>query len=474
MTPARFRSAAVAALSCALLAASARSQEPPPASTFSERVEVTAVTVPILALAKDGPVEALAPGDLAVLEDGQPVAVLALERVPAPAKGAPAEPVAAAPAGAPGAGTAPDAGLPAPGVARPWRILIYVDLQLAGIDSVREAAWQLGGEAARLAGLGEVEVWLADDDARRVFGPSSDAEGLKKALRKAVANHFGQRRLQRVRTDFLQNTDRRPGLSSRRGASFDSGSGPNLARASILEEGRLLETRRTLLEDLLAERSVPDWPQAAFVVSGGFDLVPSEFYLPMIGTTSSVSDLQRLEAEFDTWSQRVPIHDAARQLSALGWTVFPVVPYDTGTTFPGSADLAGGSAWSRMGSGSTMSTPPGFLVLRPLEPWQIVGETTGGEVVADTRKLDDAVDRLGQRWLLTYQVAHRRDGSLHTLEVRGTRPGLEVHAPGYVSSGTPEAVAAARARALVEGRQEQGDLGVTATVQPLPADGGKG
>lgn len=472
----KLRATAVAALAFGGLAAwSVVAQETPPASTFAERIEVTAVTVPILALGKGGPVPDLAARDLAVLEDGQAVPVIALERVPLPARpaatAAPAQPTAAAPE----TRAAPDAEpVPPPVALKPWRVLIYVDLQLTGIDAVREAAWQLGGEAERLAGLGEVEVWLADDDVRRVYGPGSDAAALRKALRKVVANHFGQRRLQRLRTAFLENTDRRPGLTVNRGASFQAGSGPNLARSSIMEEGRLLEGRRNLLEDLLAERSVPDWPQAAFVVSGGFDLVPSAFYLPMVGTTSDVADVQRLETEFAHWSQDVPVHDAARQLAALGWTVFPVIPYDQGATYPGSAEFSGGQAWARMGSGSAMSTPPGFLVLKPLQPWQVVGETTGGEVVADVRRIDDAVDRLGQRWLLTYQVSRRRDGSVHRLEVRATRPGLEVRAPEFVSSGTPEAVAAGRARSLLLGRPSPGDLAVSATVQPLAPGAAKG
>lgn len=430
----------------------------PAAGSFGERLEITAVTVPIRALGGAGSAAPLAAADLEVLEDGRPVTVLALDRI----GGAGALPPAAtATAPTPAAGAPPT---------RAWRIVVYFDLQLAGITSVRQAAWELGGQAEQLAALGEVEIVLADDGPRRVFGPSRDAAAIKKVLRKDAADNFGQRRLVRLRQEFFSQSSGAVGLANRRGQSGTSGSELKLVGAFGYQEARLLETRRQVLESYFAERSIPDWPQAAFLVTGGFDLEPEEFYLPVAeGSGGDSGEVQRLRGDFRRFSQSAANDGVARQLAALGWTVFPVLPFDQDISFTTSAQSHGGGRWRAGESGG--GGAPLTLVRHPEEPWKAVAAITGGELVADVRKLDEAVDGLEARLLLTYQVDRRRDGSLHRLEVRSRRAGVEILAPAWLSSGTPEALAAARAKALLAGEKSAGDLPVTASVEALPADG---
>lgn len=445
-------------VTAALLAPPPVSPQPPetapPPATFGERIEVTAVSVPIRARAGKADARDLTAADLEVLEDGQPVTVLAVDRIGGGAGAAPAAATAAPPAATPPVASS-----------RPWRIVLYFDLQMAGVTSIRQAAWELGGMAGELTALGEVEVVLVDDQPKRVFGPSRDGEALKKSLRKDVVDNFGQRRLIRLRQEFLSRTNTGIGLSARRGQSGTSGAEINLVRAFGFEEAKLLELRRQKLESYFAERSIPDWPQAAFLVTGGFDLEPGEFYLPLTDESSGEdADMNRLSSDFVRFSQSRPNDGVARQLAALGWTVFPVLPYDQDLSFTGAAESNRGVAWS--GSGAT----PFSTVRHPDEPWKAVANITGGELVADLRKLDDAVAGLESRLLLTYQVARRKDGALHRLEVRSRRPGVEISAPAFVTAGTPEALAAARAKALLAGEPTAGDLAVTATVAAGASD----
>ena len=461
---ARVGGALVAFGLAAVVAAGPADEPTAPATSFGETLEITAVTVAVRATEGKKPAAMLRPEDLEVLEDGVVCPVIHVERVPS-ARGA-------KPAAAPPAVEATAAAAPAPPPARPWRVLIYVDLQLAGVTSVRQAGWELGARAEELAALGEVEVWVADDEAKRIFGPSRDVDGIRKALRKNVADNFGQRRVLRLRERFIQESNQAIGLVARRGTAGDSGSELNLIRAFAVEETRTVEIRRALLERVLAERSAPDWPQAALVVTGGFDLVPGDFYLPKAAPMASEAEMmQRLSADLERWAQGQATDRAARQLAALGWTVVTVLPYDQATNFGDSAQFDGSAAWNRMfAPGAGAGTASAFLVLRPEEPWEMVGEMTGGEVVTDVRELDDALARLADRWLVTYQVSRRKDGALRKLEVRPRREGLALHAPEWVSSGSAEAIAASRAKALLAGGAERGELPVVARVEASPAD----
>lgn len=457
--PSRFVAFAIAA---GLLAgpAAARGQDPV-AGTFSEKVEITAVTIPVRVDLPKGAAP-LRPEEIVVVEAGKTWPVLALEPVARPAAAAAER----------GVRPAPDSAEPAP-AERPWRIVAYFDLQLAGISSVRQAAWELGGQADELAALGEVEVVVVDDAVERVLAPTRDAREIKRALRKRVADNFGQRRLVRLRREFFDQADRSIGLARRRGGFSGGGGEAALARAFAEEEARMLESRRRLAETYFAERSIPDWPQAAFIVSGGYDLQPGEFYLPLVegtegeeesGSTEPGSS-RTLARDLDRLGQGAATDALARQLSALGWVVLPVLPYDLDTDLSSDVSVTGGERWRALMSGAPPSSGPPLAVVRhPLDPWRTISATTGGELVLDVRDLDDVVGRLGERQLLTYQAGRRRDGSLLPLEVRSTRPGVEIEAPAWVASGSPEALAGARARALLAGEAAAGELPVRVRV----------
>lgn len=437
--------------------AQATEAQEPVAGSFSERVEVSAVSVPVrVRLPKGAP--PLAPGELIVVEGGETWPVLALEPIAERAR----------PAGA--RSETPQA--TSASAARPWRLVVYFDLQLAGISSVRQAAWELGGEAEALVALGEVEIVVADDGIERVLPPSRDADEVKRALRKRVADQFGQRRLVRLRREFFEQSDRGIGLARRRGTAGDGGTAATVATLFAGEEARLLDRRRRLAETFFAERSVPDWPQAALLVTGGYDLAPGEFYLPLIERTEGAEGgSSRAASDLDRLSQGPATEALARQLAALGWIVVPILPYDQETSLTSDVSTTGGERWRSLRSGLPEgSSQPLTVVQHPLDPWRMVSAATGGEVVVNVRDLDDALERLDERQLLTYQAGRRRDGALLPLEVRSTRPGVEIDAPAWVSAGSPEALAGARARALLAGEGAPGDLPVEVVVVAEPTD----
>jgi len=427
------------------------------AGTFSEHLEVAAVSVPVRILLPKG-APPLAPEELIVVEGGVTWPVLALE------------PIARSTAQQAPAGSAPT---PASSAAsRAWRIVLYFDLQLAGVSSVRQAAWELGGEADELVALGEVEIVVVDDGIERVLAPTRDADEVKRALRKKVADEFGQRRLVRLRREFYEQSNRGIGLSRRRGQSATGGSEGSLATMFAGEEARMLERRRRLAEAYFAERSVPDWPQAAFLVTGGYDLSPGEFYLPLVeGGEVGSQETSRLVSDLNRLQQGQATEGLARGLAALGWVVNPVLPYDQDNSFVSDVSTTGGERWRALRSGrGEGSSQPLTVIQHPLDPWRMVSGATGGELVVDVRKLDETLERLGEKEMLTYQVSRRRDGALLPLEVRSTRPGVEIEAPSWVSAGTPEALAGARARALLDGDGESGDLPVRVIVTTSPSE----
>ena len=149
--------------------------------------------------------------------------------------------------------------------------------------------------------------------------------------------------------------------------------------------------------------------------------------------------------------------------------MIPVLPYDQDNDLTSDVSVQGSSRWrSFMTGNAARSDLPLTVVRHPLDPWQVVSAATGGEVVVDVRDLDDAIERLGERQMLTYQAGRRRDGSLLPLELRTTRTDAEIDAPAWVASGSPESLAGVRARALLAGETAAGELPVRVRVETAP------
>jgi hypothetical protein len=262
--------------------------EPPPgtiAADMKERaglpasrgglIDVTAVSTTLIAFDKDGlAVLDLRPEELMVLEDGEPVKLLALD------PGLPAE--KGEETGTPGV-TDTGTTLDGPQIpAQPWRVVIYVSTELAGRFVLPTLCRHTAAEATRMTDLGPVEVVLADPTPTLFFEAGRRPEALRQALEQVAGEASGVTTVERIRSSFTR--DFKPG------AGFDiqytiTQSSPqsfaSRARASVHRERAVI---RGELDRMVAwMQSQPPAARGLLVwMTGGFDLNPADFYIPLV------------------------------------------------------------------------------------------------------------------------------------------------------------------------------------------------
>ncbi len=105
-----------------------------------------------------------------------------------------------------------------------------------------------------------------------------------------------------------------------------------------------------------------------------------------------------------------------------------------------------------------------FDLLDPIRPLETVTLVTAGRTVRDAEAIDEAVQSLGRRARLTYQVEGRPEGRLAKLDVFIAGSPNRLRHPGWVRSGALETVAAARARSILRGEAVDGALDVRANL----------
>lgn len=506
-------------LALAFAAAASTQEAAPPRQAFGEVVRATAVTVTISAVDAAGGVPAdLAAADFQVFEDGVEVPVIGLERftvrgggaVEAPAPPAPPAPPAASPTAAAdasaGFGTPPGAG------AEPWQIVVYFDAPTASIPTVQGAARELAAHAEELAALGSVELVVAAPAPERRHAATRDPEALGAAFTKLAEKGVGTNEIAQLRREFVaaSDADNADELSRSRGEAANTrprgggaGQPPGsilyrnegarggdsrlpsgasamqrqmLIRTSAQREAQLLARQRTLLLDWLALTERPRRARALILVSDGFDLDPSEFYASYLRDATQAASLTQ---ELRGMGSGAPFEQLARTVAAAGWQVLPVSLSQPGAQSANAAEVSGRSRYRGFTRGARSEAPgsglSSFLLRAPLDPLRTLAEVTGGELALSAGQLATAVEALGDRLRLTYQVARAPDGELHRLEVRSRRPGLEVRAPRSVSAAAPDALMAARARRVLgtdeaAGSELEVHLTATAAKDPEHAD----
>ncbi|MFL6236293.1 MAG: hypothetical protein ACJ76N_24390 [Thermoanaerobaculia bacterium] len=271
----------------------------------------------------------------------------------------------------------------------PWTVLVYVDRVLAGPGTAFYSTLSLAGHARELAGLGTVEVVLADPDPRAALPPTREARKVEGAL----AGLAGTARVERDRS----RVEAPPPPSDE-------------------------QVRRQLdrLLALLGSRH-PAGPHALFLVADG----------------SASGALE------------VPFRDASQRLAAAGWVTValalrrddpgkPVAP-------PSEADIfQETTAWSNATNGPPpplrghaatkttlafprvvdLSTDPRLAPLRKL------AAATAGTVIGYGVQLPALLDELPRRWTIWISEPEAAGESrLHTLAVRLPRKRAEVRAP---------------------------------------------
>ncbi|MBW8874168.1 MAG: VWA domain-containing protein [Acidobacteria bacterium] len=341
-------------------------------------------------------------------------------------------------------------------LARPWRIVIYVDRVLTGARTLRTAAGSLAERAAELAALGPVEVVVAEPVPRVALSATRNVRAIDEALSKLWLAGDGRDDVRVLRQRF-------------RDQKKDEGQAADRAGETLDQEERLVRRQ----EDALAEWLVAQegsGPRALLLVSDGFDVDPAKFYRPD-ASPSGEAGKPASEGVLETTAL-----ETARTAAALGWTAYPLPMGDSSLPdlrrvrqnptpqVPLGGKIILGGKKPEEPAKDQPPTPPSLLA--PQQPLNWMAEATGGELVLGPGSLATALAHLRSRFWLRYQAIRELDGRPHAVEVRTSRSDLTVRARRWDVAGVPEAVAAARAGRLLDGEEDGIGLEVSARLQP--------
>jgi Ca-activated chloride channel homolog len=333
-------------------------------------------------------------------------------------------------------------------LARPWRIVVYVDRVLTGSRTLRAAAGSLAERSAELAALGPVEVVVAEPVPRVALSATRNARAIDEALSKLWLAGDGRDDVRVLRQRFHDQKKEETQAADRAGESLD-------------EEVRLVRRQQDALAEWLVAQE-GGGPRALLLVSDGFDVDPARFY-DADKPAASEGALEKTALE------------GARTAAALGWTVFPlpmgdstlpdlrrVRPNPTPKVPLGGKIILGGKKPEEAAKDQPPAPP---TLLAPQQPLGWMAEATGGELVVGPGSLATALAHLRSRFWLRYQAIREVDGRPHAVEVRTSRSDLTVRARRWDVAGVPEAVAAARAGRLLEGEEDGIGLEISARIQ---------
>jgi Ca-activated chloride channel family protein len=364
----------------------------------------------------------------------------------------------------PGDFTVVDGGRPWPAVSlaplsRPWRIVVYVDRVLTGSRTLRAAAGTLAEQAAGLAGLGTVEVVVAEPQPRVALGPTRDVQAVDEALSKLWLESEGRDDVRVLRQRFRDEKEEGANAADR-------------AASAVETEARLVRRQQDAFTEWLVTQEGGqggESPRAVFLVSDGFDVNPAKFYRGALAEGEGALEKTALET--------------ARTAAALGWIVLPLPLGDS--TLPDlrrvhprstpQVPIGGTISLGRKPVEPRDQPPPLPALLAPQEPLAWMAEATGGELIAQPSTLAGALSHLRSRFALRYEAPRAVNGQPRPVEVLTSRSDVRVRGRRWDVAGVPELVAAERAGRLLEGEDEGIGLEISSRVQPAdPAIPGRG
>ena len=341
-----------------------------------------------------------------------------------------------------------------------WRIVIYFDAALSRGRTIRLSSLELGGMAEFLCDLGPVEVVLADPSPNLLFGPSRDHKLLTAALTELAAREIEADLLQAKRKEF-------------------KALGGDLALTDPRREIYLLaeeELVRTQVDHLIrmGAQGCDGAPCALLLVSDGFFEDPRNHYLgkervqteagaPSPALLASF-DLAITMAAYEWISLALPLREGELDTS---------VKELTSSDFDRFIDLTGGVQMLPKGTVKPPELPLEALevsVLPILQPLRRLAEGTAGSVVRVVSQFERDITRLEELWRIYFLTDRALDGRVRPVEVRTLRDSSVLRAPLWVRSSTPQQVAGARLRGLLEGSGEPGTQAIEASVE-AGADG---
>ncbi len=443
-----------------------------------ERLDITAVTVVVSAVDEKGrPVSDLTAEDFEVTEDGTPAIVLAVAPVKTSAEVAPVQTLAEpADIAVPALPAPPQGDLP---------VAIYVDRTVGGGFDQRQALRAVTGELERLAALGPLELVVAEkQQVKTLIGPTRDLPALTAALDQLAGRKTGQHAVERIRRNFVRDIRQIPDRFTKEDLGESGDVSPSTA-------ARIALAARTAagLEHVVISRSLDQlrfWAQREtgqragllVLVGAGFDEDPLAFYAPWVEKQEPHNVFQ-LREDLRLMKKAARVNNLGRELAATGWRILAVAGQTTGSTTTGADSrtekfiafmAAATDTFSSLDPTHSSDVP--HLLLDPIDSQRNLAAPSGGDVVVGPAGLTRALDQSTGWYRLTYQVDRAPDGRTHDLEMSPRRPGVEIETTRVVTAATSEGQAAARARRLLGGGADQGELEIDLAVgAPRPGEG---
>jgi Ca-activated chloride channel family protein len=365
----------------------------------------------------------------------------------------------------------------------PWHIVLYMDSVLASDDELRRAGVALAEHADALTTLGTVEVVRAAPEPRPLLPPSRDPAAVDAALSQIALGAGDGDALRALRRRTFQRLTH---LRQRR--DLDPGGDDALAELiaqAVDEEVSLVQRQQDLMLSWLAgQSSGTAGRRLVILVSGGYDLEARQFYLQQLP--------EELRGSLASASPRLPLEGPTLEwvtgITALGWMAVPLQlaasaeletdeagraydRFEEASADPGAESSPAPRAWQTtslrkirrqlLGEDDEVE-PQGPLLLAPDRPLEELATASGGLRIGDRQQLTATLEELGHSAVLT-MPRESTEGGLPLL-VESRRPGLRVQGPLWTGSEAPTAVAAARARLLLSGREGEGDLQLAASL----------
>jgi hypothetical protein len=415
--------------------------------------DVTAVNTTVVAFDRRGKaVLDLRPEELLVLEDGQPVELLGLDRRRELKKAANSQDGLRTVGGAPL--------LPA----NPWQVAIYVSPAVTGRFMLRTLCQRTADVAARLIDLGRVQVVLADPSPRIVTEVGLGPTDLQKALETVVSEAPGRTAIEQIRAAFSRGIAAAAEADARHTASFSStASFVVKARAAIQRENEIIRSELDRLA-VWMQTQPPATRGLLLWMIGDFDFSPAEYYISLIGQIDPYS-ARIMRSEHTGIDLDAEMRRLAEVALSFGWTVLPVGA--SRATFIHGAEINGSrKSQQHFGARATNieNQQPTFQSEALALPLTAVAQATGGEFVANAEQMALLLDRVENAYLVAYQVNRPADGLLRPLEIRCSREGVRVRGRRYAVSGSLRGVAATRATRVLAGEEIRGALDMEVDV----------
>lgn len=379
-----------------------------------------------------------------------------------------------------------------------WRVVLYFDQLLSDSIAFRNATIELAGKALELTRLGPVEIILGGAEVRTALPPTRDPDALSQALGWLRLREDARDEQAEIRRQLLELLQ--PAETEEVGSAEEVDVSRAVAEALNLET-RLLSGQRERLLLWAADNRDPG-AKALFYIGSGFDAEPADFYRSEIEPSLIGPVADSLQSARVTLSAE----ELGQVLSVYGWTIFPALPpvredllltpdEDSPPTQEGADKVDVIYQDGRLVDKTTIGFDPtkvlrerrkareeeekevASVLLDPIAPLRALAKSTGGEVVVTDLQLADLLQRLPQRRRLTWD-GPETGVQLKRVEVTARAAAADGRVPTtvrsreWVAAVTPEVVAEARSRQILDNEIDEGDLPVSAALEPAGPESG--